>query len=373
MSQVQFDSLNWKSALEKSKLSGKPIFVHAYTVWCEPCEEMYEYVFSDLEVGNFFNKNFINLQIDLEKNEYADFTEKYDINMYPDFLFFNQYGEVVHRGCGTMDASDLLYLGESALNNEENLMFYKKKYERGDRSTETVMNYFSLLELSCLDVEGVASSYLSSLKLEELTKETAWAVFAFYNWDIYSREFQYLLNNQKKFQDAIDAKAVQAKIYDTFLGQYQEVYEAEELHDFGMRSLLHTIRDVDFLGADTLKIMMQLHYASYTEDWDGYVAYAQDYVELMREVSVEELSELAWQFYLSVEDRNHLEVALKWAKSAVEQAPDPYFIDTYASLQYKLGNNKKAVELERKALELAEKLYEDTEHFEDQLEKFLKK
>ena len=368
--QIKFDSLSWSTALQQAKATNKPVLVYAFTQWCEPCADMEEYVFSDLEVGNYFNREFISIKTDVEDYAGVDFAEKYAVGVYTSFIFFNGFGEVIHRGCGAMDASDFLMLGEIALKEEQNLMYYEKQYGRGNRSTDLVMNYLSTLEYACLDAEGFASDYLKTLGEKELTGETAWSVIASYQWDIYSREFQYLLQNQSDFEAAIDPAAVQAKIYDTYMGQYQEVFAAEELHGFGMRALLHSISQTNFIGSDTLKAMMQLHYAEYMEDWDDYADHAIRYVELMQLTDPEELGELAWQFYLFVNDRQKLELASTWASKAVEQLPDPSIIDTYASLQFKLGNRKKAVELETRALELANELYDDTTHFEYQLKRF---
>jgi len=368
--QIKFDSLTREEAIQASKDAEKLLFINAFANWCDPCEDMNEFVFSDLEVGNYFNRNFVNIQMNLEQYPGVDFAEKYKIDVYPSFMFFNSNNEVVHRGCGAMDAEDFLRMGETAMDQENNFAFFEKQYEKGDRSVDVIMNYFAFIESACLDVDRYTKDYLKSLKPEELTTDAAWAVLASYNWDIYSREFQYLLNNQVAFEAFVEPEAIQAKLYDTYLTQYQEVYEAEELHDFGMRSLLHSIEGVNFIGADTLKLMMKLHYAEFTEDWREYAVNAIDYVNLTKTEDPEQLSEIAWKFYLFIENRNQLEIAADWAKSAVEQLPDPSIIDTYASLQFKLGNKKKAVELGTKALEFARELYENVEHFEYQLERF---
>jgi len=368
--QIKFDSLTWEEAIQAAKASEKLIFINAFANWCDPCEDMSEFVFSDLEVGNYFNRNFVNIQMNLEQYPRVDFAEKYRIDVYPSFLFINSDDEVVHRGCGAMDAADFLRMGEAAMDEENNLASFEKQYEEGDRSTDVIMNYFAFVESACLDIDQYVKDYFKTLKPKELTAEAAWAVLATYNWDIYSKEFRYLLNNQVAFEAFVDPEAIQAKIYDTYLAQYQEVYEAQELHDFGMRSLLHSIENVNFIGADTLKLMMKLHYTEFTEDWEEYAVNAIDYVNLTKTEDPEQLSEMAWKFYLFIEDGSQLEIAANWAKRAVEQLPDPSIIDTYASLQFKLGNKKKAVELGTKALEFARELYENVEHFEYQLERF---
>lgn len=368
--QMKFEQGNWEEAIAKARMSGKLIFLDAYAEWCEPCKEMEEYTFTDLEVANYYNANFINVRMDMEDYPGVELAEQYSVGVFPSFLFINGNGEIVHRGCGAMDASQFLALGEDALTDSITLISLEKRYDSGDRSADFMLDYLELLEEACLDAEGFAEGYLTGMELEELTSETPWEVFAAYQWDIYSREFQYLLSNRKVFEDEVGQRLVNAKLYDTYLAQYQEVFESEELHDFGMRALLHSIKEVNFMGADTLKLMMNLHYAEFTESWHDYAGYAVELVGMTELQDPEQLNELAWKFYLFVDDKNQLEIASSWARQAVDQQPEPSTIDTYASLQFKLGNRKKAIELEKRALELAKELYEDTSHYEYQLRKF---
>ena len=371
-SQLKFEELSWEEALIESKRTNKLVFLYAYTEWCEPCKEMEEYTFSDLEVSNYFNKTFINLAMDMEDYPGIELSEQFSASAFPTYLFVNEAGEVVHRGCGAMDAADFLELVEEVKTPDQTFSYYEKKYDDGDWTTEFLLSYFELMENSCLDAEKFASNYLKSVPLEKLPEEPNWDIFSLYQWDIYSREFQHLLNNKSIFEETVGQKLVDAKLYDTYLSQYQEIFEAEELHDFGMRSLLHAIENVSFSGADTLELMMKLHYAEYVENWEDYADYSVELVGMTSLDDPEQLSELAWKFYLFVDNKTQLEIASSWAEQAVDKLPEPSIIDTYASLQFKLGNKKKAVELEEKALELAKELYDDVSHYEYQLEKFMK-
>ncbi|MEQ8627200.1 DUF255 domain-containing protein [Ekhidna sp.] len=367
--QIKFMN-SWDEAISSARMNGKLIFLNAYVEWCEPCDEMEEYTFTDLEVANFFNQKFISVKLDMEDYPGVELAEEYTIGVFPSFLFINGNGEVVHRGCGAMDANQFLALAEDALSDTITLMAMEKRYDAGDRSTDFMLSYLELLEEACLDAERFAAGYLKNVELQDMTKEAPWEVFAAYQWDIYSREFLYLLKNKELFEDSVGQKVVNAKLYDTYLSQYQEIFEAEELHDFGMRALLHSFKDVTFSGSDTLRLMMNLHYSEYTENWPDYADYAVELVGMTNLEDPEQLNELAWKFYLFVDNKNQLEIASTWAQQAVDQQPEPSMIDTYASLQFKLGNEKKAVELEKRALELAQELYEDTSHYEHQLRKF---
>ena len=369
LAQIRFET-SWDDAVSKARSTGKYIFLSATTDWCEPCNEMIEYTFNDLEVANFYNDKFINLNLNMEAYPGVDLAEQFTISVFPSLLFIDGNGEIIHRGCGAMDANELLSLGEGVLSDSTTFRFMEKKYDAGDRSVDFMLDYLGLLEDACLDAEKFAVNYLSGIALEDLSKETPWEVFASYQWDIFSREFQYLLTNKKTFEEAIGDTYVNAKIYDTYLAQYQEIFESEELHDFGMRSLLHSIEKTTFSGSDTLKLMMNLHYAEFRENWKDYANYAIELVGMTGVNDPEQLNELAWKFYLFIDNKNQLKIASTWAEQAVDQLSDPSVIDTYASLLFKLGEKSKAVELEKQALELAQELYEDTSHYEHQLKKF---
>lgn len=368
--QIQFEEGSLDEALSKAKASNKMIFVHGTTSWCEPCMELEKYTFSDLEVSNFFNEKFINVIVDIEDYPGIDFGRKYNVDVYPSLLFLNSKGELIHRGCGTVDASDLLELGEIALDGKESLSTYNAEYAKGERSAEFMINYLSLMELACLDVERFIRTYFSKMSTDDLMKEDVWIVFAAYQWDIFSKEFQYVLSNKEAFEMTFGRKEVNAKIYDTYLSQYQEVFDSEELHIFGMKALLNSLAGIQFDGSDTLSNMMNFHLSEVMNDWNAYGNYAIELVNLSGTKDPEELSELAWKFYLYIEDKSKLEVALSWAKEAVSLSSEPSTIDTYASLLYKLGKTKQAILFEEKALEMAEQLYDDITHYQYQLAKF---
>mgnify|MGYP000857323607 CR=1 FL=1 len=58
---IQFTQWSWKEILELAKKEDKPIFVDCYAVWCGPCKVMDAEVFTQPQVGDYFNSNFINV------------------------------------------------------------------------------------------------------------------------------------------------------------------------------------------------------------------------------------------------------------------------------------------------------------------------
>ncbi|MBK7964909.1 MAG: DUF255 domain-containing protein [Bacteroidetes bacterium] len=64
---IHFLPITFDEAMIKAKADKKPIFLHAYASWCHFCSEMAEKVYTDINVANFYNKNFINIKMDMEK------------------------------------------------------------------------------------------------------------------------------------------------------------------------------------------------------------------------------------------------------------------------------------------------------------------
>ena len=54
-------------AIELAAKENKMVFIDFYTTWCGPCKRMSKEVFPQQEVGEYFNRTFISLKLDAEK------------------------------------------------------------------------------------------------------------------------------------------------------------------------------------------------------------------------------------------------------------------------------------------------------------------
>lgn len=111
---IAFHEGSWNEALEKSREEEKPIFVDAYASWCGPCKWMTRNVFTDDEVGNYYNENFVNVKLDMEKGEGRNFAKKYGVSAYPTLLYLNSDGEVVHKVRGAKRVEGFIKEGKKA-------------------------------------------------------------------------------------------------------------------------------------------------------------------------------------------------------------------------------------------------------------------
>lgn len=66
---IKFGKQSFAKTLEQAKKENKLIFLDAFASWCGPCKLLDKNVFPKKEVGDYFNANFLNLHIDMEKGE----------------------------------------------------------------------------------------------------------------------------------------------------------------------------------------------------------------------------------------------------------------------------------------------------------------
>jgi thioredoxin-related protein len=114
--QIKFSKFpGLEKALAKSTSSNKPIFIDTYTDWCGWCKHMDKEIFSDQEVANYFNENFICMKVDGEAESSSSFLSKYEVSGYPCLLILDSNGSVLNRSDGAItDITEFIEFGEMA-------------------------------------------------------------------------------------------------------------------------------------------------------------------------------------------------------------------------------------------------------------------
>lgn len=113
---INFVEPNWAKALLEAKKQNKMIFVDAYTTWCGPCRMLKKNTFTDKAAGEFFNKNFINIALDMESGDGIAFGEKYMIRAYPTLLIVDPDQKSVSVSEGYINPAQLIEFGKYVIN-----------------------------------------------------------------------------------------------------------------------------------------------------------------------------------------------------------------------------------------------------------------
>lgn len=111
---IKFDHSTLAKAKTEAQKSKKMIFIDVYTTWCGPCKEMAKTTFMDEEVGEMFNKKFVNLKIDAENDsDGAYIGTNFKVNAYPTLLFLDENGNLLKKLVGKQSKEKLISIAES--------------------------------------------------------------------------------------------------------------------------------------------------------------------------------------------------------------------------------------------------------------------
>lgn len=108
---ISFMKGDLKEAVKKANEDDKYIFMYVYAKWCGNCKKLKKTSFKDTAVGNYYNSNFINLQVDGESDEGRNLVSKFKITQYPTLLILDQNGNALTKITGYMKPYILINFG----------------------------------------------------------------------------------------------------------------------------------------------------------------------------------------------------------------------------------------------------------------------
>lgn len=116
---IQFIEADWSKALAEAKKQHKLIFLDAYASWCGPCKLLKKKTFPDKAAGDFFNKNFINVAIDMEKGDGPSLGEKFRVTAYPTLIIADAEGNILTYTQGYTSPKQLIEFGQHGLSQKK--------------------------------------------------------------------------------------------------------------------------------------------------------------------------------------------------------------------------------------------------------------
>ncbi|MEZ4958289.1 MAG: thioredoxin domain-containing protein [Saprospiraceae bacterium] len=350
---IQFTEGTWKELLAKAEKENKLIFMDAYAEWCGPCKKMSKEVFTQQAVGEYFNKQFINVKMDMEKGEGIGLAGNFGIMAYPTLLFIDKKGDVVHRAVGYHTTDLLLELGASALDPDKNISAIQAKYDQGDRSPGLLKN------LAFAKYDAMDGTY-GETAAEYLATQQDWGTDENMDFimrmtdDLDSDMAQHLMKNKPAYEKKYGPFAVSGKVEELV---QNKINHAETEAD--LRGVEKLYADLYPDKAENMAGRLKMGFYAQREDWGKFAGAANAYYAKFPAEDWSELNEAAWLFYQVVENKKDLKTAVQWSKKSIKMDKNFYNTDTLASLYYKLGKKGKALKTANQAIALAKESGDD--------------
>ena len=337
-----------KAAKEK-----KLIFIDAYTTWCGPCKAMAKNAFPLPEVGSFYNANFVNAKIDMEKGEGIGFAKTNDITMYPTLLFLNAEGAVVHRSVGGRDGKELIELGKIAINPELNLAGLARRFKVDPSSFPVAYAYLAALrDAESKDQKKVFDTYLATQEDNALTNLPNWRILFDFVRNSKNPLFKHLLLKKTEYAAKYSNDSVDAKIKSVYYGELRNAADNEDSEQFNLAK--ENIRKLNLEGGEREIAASEIVFAG--DNLKLKASKVEDFMNRYANDDPDELNEYAWMMYQISEDPAQLQLAESWVSKGVLKAPsNSAIIDTYAHLLFKNGKTEEAKVQAEKAIQEGEK------------------
>lgn len=346
---------SWEDVLAEAQKTNKPIFLDAYASWCGPCKKMNKEVFPQASVGNYFNDKYISVKIDMEKGEGPELAKKYGVKVYPTFLFINGEGDALHKAAGFRPSADFVELAQNAMNEDKQFYALKTKYDAGDKSKEVLYNYARAMYGSDAYYQSgsVADEYLQQLNKKELKGKKAMDMVMDIPITHDGFAAQQLLENRKKYVKSYTTE----KIDNKFLGMMRsKVNMAAAKNDVkALEEAMAFLSENVPAKADKWNGKLAMNFYQQTENWKTYAKEAEKFAENHAMDDSEMLNNISWTFFETIEDKDLLAKAVKWADRSIELEKNYYNTDTKAALLYKMGEYDEALTATKIAIEQAQK------------------
>ena len=362
---------SWDDAIYQANAYNKFIFVDAYATWCGPCKKMQSDIFPQKNVGDFYNANFVNMKVDMEKGWGIDFAKNHKVRFYPSYLFFDAAGNLVHRSGSYKKAEKFIKDGVNALDPNMQYSNMAVKYEKGNRDPKFLYDYAQASFSAGGSYKEISKEYFKTQKEEDLISEQNWKFIHLFTTNINSKEYKYLRDNNKKFAEKYGDDKVKEKLTMTAVRSIRQA--AMDKNEGMFKQIKEIIKKYDEADrVDERLSYSDMTYFNMTEDWSKYADASSKYVKKFALDNQHMLNSVAWNFYENIDDKAMLAKAEGWIKKSIEIEKSYANVDTYAAVLYKLGKKEEALKAVDEALSLATKEEIDAKETQELKEKIQK-
>jgi len=349
---ITFEHGTFAEVKAKATKENKLIFIDCYTTWCGPCKWMAKNVFTNDTVADYFNQHFICAKFDMEAGEGIEMAKQYQITAYPNLIFLDGKGELVHRLAGALPAADFIALAKDAETPDKSYRGMLTKFKSGNNEPAFMLSFLKATSDAALDCNEPVGRYLSAQKESELSSRANWTLITSYLTDINSPTFKYLVSNTADFAKNYTEDSVLNKIADCYLQScMNSIYNPAAKKKYP--AIKEEIKKSKLKNEE--KILSQADMAWYQKlgDYANYAQVTVTYIDKYAANDANMLNNVSWTFYEKVTDKKMLAKAVEWSKKSNElHRDDPAFLDTYSGLLFKTGNKQEAISIQEKAISI---------------------
>lgn len=350
--EINFRAITFDQALAASKKENKPIYMHGYADWCHYCKYMVDSVYTNKEVADFYNSNFISIKVNLEK-EGKEINKILKAHTYPTIVFYDVNGEVMHRAAGRKYTQPFLELGKEALDTNRQMRAFKTKYESRTATPYEVQFYFRMQEIAGMSSQSQINEYLTRLSDSEFVTPNSWRIMYDIIKDPTLPVMNRFIDNKEVLSSKYTADSVNNKlitVHNSYLMQY-----VQQLDSVGYEKAKQKIRNNPKLDlAEKICAWAELNKYKMKSEWDIYRVEGKKFIEKYATNDARRLVDVAQVYYDRFPgDKDMMAVCEDWVKRSLKMADTYKGNNLLASISFVLGKKDQALQAANHAIDLA--------------------
>ncbi|QJW89712.1 DUF255 domain-containing protein [Spirosoma taeanense] len=209
---IKFRETPIASVFQEARRTGKPVFVEIYSPTCHVCQSFIP-TLSDMRVGKLYNDKFISTKLDIGQPSTRAFLDSRHLFVpsLPLFLYFDPQQNLIHFALSNNSTDEVIRHGTTAVNPQARSQTMKSRYQRGERSSNFLIDYAMFGRVTKDTVANIAAmnDYARQQSPATYTNQTNWLALQKLVLDYENPMFQYMLNHLDAYRKAYGAEPTQ--------------------------------------------------------------------------------------------------------------------------------------------------------------------
>ena len=367
---IRFEKgLSWSQIREKAKKENRYIFMDCYATWCAPCKLMSDSIFSKKEVGDVFNKKFINVKVQMDKTakdneeikswyeDAAAIFKEYGVMAVPNFFYFSPEGKLVHLFVGTTtDPKQFIAVSEKAF--DPSTQYFTQMEAEIKAAGNDPGSLKKLAQKAVKHNDGVNGKKLTNAYLDAskglFTKEHLAFVDEITNSSA-DKGFAIFRDSTEKVNAVVGKGVAQLKVAKIILPEAGGMNFMADNSEPDYAAIGQKIKTVMPGRAERMVDMLKLHYHMHIKDFDEFIRLMDQYIKKYeKDLYPVELFGYV-QMTLFMNDPAIHEAALSWSTTAIAENGNPQNQALHSGALFKAGKKVEAIAALKNAIALLEK------------------
>lgn len=322
---VQFvEGKTFAEAVAMAKESGKKVFLDCYTSWCGPCKMMTNTVFPQKVVGDYFNKEFVNIKIDMEKGEGPELAKRLKVRAYPTFVMFDGDGKEIGRMVGGNSNATEFVAAVKASIGELSVSSMNARYDAGERDEKFLIDYIAVLSKAYEKekAQKVATELLEGKDAELLENADLFSAFVKYNTSPLTPAFQYVLQHKDEFMAKYPKLPLERVISMNWMSYPRTLLKKNEdgtatFDHEAMDAYVKEMKKWNVENRDEIVLLSDINVAEGMNDWKKYAKLCTKYIKKFGENDMY-IYNWALRIQKNTNDAKVRKAAVKWMEDRIK-------------------------------------------------------